>query len=91
MFRRRSNLTGFEGDVNEVAPDGAGQGAPQKGKILVPFVFRHDARGLAEFGDNLLVVVDITAVDGGHIAAVPAQMPPNLADFLINHGLSSFR
>ena len=55
--------------------------------IMVRSAKMHDM----QFGDNLLVVVDITAVDGGHIAAVPAQMPPNLADFLINHGLSSFR
>ena len=91
VLGRRSHLTGFEGDVNEIPPDGTREGSAQKGKILIPLVFRHDARGLPEFGNDFLIVVDITTVNSGHIAAIPAQMATDLADFLINHGYSSFR
>ena len=78
-------------DINQVFADCAGQGPANQAEIPFRLVFRHDARGLAEFRNNLLVVVYITTVNSGHIAAIPAQMPPDLADFLINHVFSSFR
>ena len=48
------------------------------------------ASTLAKLGDDLLVVVHIAAVNGRDIAAIPPQMPPDLADFLIVHGVTSF-
>ena len=89
MLRGACHLTCLEGDVNEILADGAGKRAAQKGKIFVGLVLRHDAGTLAELGDDLLIVVHIAAVNGRDIAAIPPQMPPDLADFLIVHGFPS--
>ena len=85
MLRTSRHLGGFEGDINEVLANGTGQHPLEQGKILVPLVFRHDAGALAELCNNFLVVIDKATVNLRNIAAVPPQMPADLADFLIVH------
>ena len=85
VLRGICHLRGFEGNINEILSQRAGQGAAQQGKIFVGFILRHHTGGLTEGGDDLLVVIDIAAVQGGDIAPLPAQMAANFADFLINH------
>jgi len=87
VLRRIRHLSGLEGDVDQILSDGAGEGALEQGKILFAFVLGHNAERLAEFRNDLLVVIDVAAIDIGHITAIPAQVPPELADFLIIHGL----
>ena len=85
MLRGACHLGRLKGDVDQILAQTAGQGPLQEGKVLFSFVLRHDAQGLAELGDNLLLAIDVAAIDIRHITAVPAQVPPDLADFLIIH------
>ena len=84
-----SHLRGLEADINQILADGAGQAALEQGKVFFSLVFGHKAQALAKACDDFLLPVHIAAADGGHITAIPAQMAPQLADFLIVHGLSS--
>ena len=86
MLQRACHLRGLKGNVDQILSNGAGKGSSQQGKVFIGLIFRHHASGLTELRNDLLVFVDIAAVNGGYITAVPAQVPPNLADFLIDHG-----
>lgn len=83
------HLGGLEGDIDQILADGAGKHPLEEGKILVPLVLGHDTGALAEFRDDLLIVIDKAAVDFRNIAAIPPQMAADLADFLVVHGLTS--
>ena len=90
MLRTAGNLGGLKAQVNEVFAYAAGKHPAQNGKIFFPLIFRHHAGALAERGNDLFVIVDIAAEDGRHIAPVPAQMPPDLTDFLFVHMKSPY-
>ena len=59
-------------------------------KILIGFVLGHDAGGETELRDDFLIVVDKAAEELGNIAALPAQMASDFADFLIDHSKPHF-
>ena len=86
MFIGICYLRSFKSQVDEVFAQGAAKGAAQDGKVFFRLVFRHHADALLEFGDDLLVIVDVASVDGGDVAPLPANMTAQLADFLIIHG-----
>ena len=80
----------FEIDINEVLADGTGKGPAQQSKIFIGFILRHHTGGLTELGNDLLVVIDKATENLGNIAALPAQVASDFADFLIDHGITSF-
>ena len=85
MLRAARYLAGLEGQVDEVLAHRAGEHLPQNAKIPIRLIFGHDAGAGTVLGNNLLVVIDIAAIDGSHVAAIPTHMAANFANFLFVH------
>ena len=82
-------LLGTESNIDEILSEGAGQIPLQRRKILIPLIFRHHSCAEPELGNDLSVIIDKAAINSCHIAAVPARMPPDLADLFFCHVFSS--
>ena len=87
VFRTVHDLRSLEVDVDQMLSDGAGQTFAEQAKVFVPLVFRHHTCTAAKFGDDLLAAIDIAAVNGCHITAVPADMPADLSNLFDIHNL----
>ena len=85
MLRAVGNLGGTEGDIDEILTDGAGKGALEHTKVLFRLALRHHAGALLEGRNDLLLGIDIAAVNSRHIAAIPADSAPDLAYFFRIH------
>ena len=85
MLGTVGDLGSLERNVDQMLADCAGKCFTQHGEILVSLIFRHHAGAGAKFRDNFLAAVDIAAINGSHITAVTANMPPDLRNFLYVH------
>ena len=57
----------------------------KKTEILVSLIFGHHTGTLAEFGNNLLVFINIAAVKAGHITAVTPHPAADFSYFFCIH------
>ena len=89
MLLAVSNLRCFERNIDQILSDRTGECPLEICKILLRLIFRHHAKALAELCNDFLLSIDIAAADYSHIAAVAAQMTPQLTNFLIIHRDSS--
>ena len=82
------HLRGGEYDVHQVPPQCAGQGFLQKSQIHLLLLLGHEAHGGVHVGDDLLVAVDIAAVDLAECVFVQLEAPANFVEFFLIHSVS---
>ena len=80
------HLLGVEADAQQVPAQTAGQGPPEDAQQGVLLILGHHSQGLVELGDDLLVLIHITAADVGDAGLFPAEPAADLGDFFFVHG-----
>ena len=82
------HLLGGKNHIYQVSAQGAGHGLFQKAQVFIRLLLAHPAQGFVQIGDDLLVSVDVAAVDALDGALVRAEAAAQLAQFFLVH--SSF-
>ena len=80
------NLLCGKREVNQIFIRRAGKRTAKDCQIFFLVLLCHQAKRLAECGQNFAVGCDIAAIDGGQIGAVGLHTAPQFADFFICHG-----
>ena len=74
-----------EYEINKVLSEAAGKRLLQQAQKLFRFLLRHHAEGFVEIGHDLLLRVDVAAVDAADRGLVRLEAPAQFADFFLIH------
>ena len=79
------DLRGGEFDVNEVAPQRAGERLFEQPQIHLLLLLPHEAEGGVDPRDDLAVGVDIAAEDAAEVIFIEPETPADLVEFFLVH------
>ena len=79
------DLRGGEFDVNEVAPQRAGERLFEQPQIHLLLLLPHEAEGGVDPRDDLAVGVDIAAEDVAEVVFIEPETPADLVEFFLVH------
>ena len=81
------DLRGGEFDVNEVAPQRAGERLFEQPQIHLLLLLPHEAEGGVDPRDDLAVGVDVAAEDAAEVIFIEPEAPANFVEFFLIHFL----
>lgn len=89
VFFAVHHLLGGKGDIHQILPQSSGQGPFEKGQHLLPFLLRHQSKGLIEFRYDLPFIIDIAPTDVGDVAFVRTKTAADFCNFFFIHMFQS--
>ncbi len=79
------DLRGGEFDVDEVAPQRAGERLFEQSQVHLLLLLPHEAEGGVDPRDDLAVGIDIAAEDAAEVIFIEPEAPADLIEFFLVH------